>query len=176
MPNNAMVRHPPVARRVPSHTSVWTCLRSGCHRSRFGFTLIEILITVAILAILVAALAPVVSRQISHSRVNSAAQLIVSDLENALSLAARQRRPVRVTIDPAQRLVVIVDRGTGQTISQRAYGPNTEYKLETLSSSPASIDILPQGVTTSAATLAVGIGSYSRQVTLTRAGLVRLQP
>jgi Tfp pilus assembly protein FimT len=131
---------------------------------------------VAILGILIGALAPVVSRRISHSRVNSAAHVMVADLENALSLAGRQRRPVRITVDPAQRMVLIADRASGAMISRRAYGPVSDYKVETLSSAPASIDILPQGTATSAATLTVGIGGYSRQVTLTRAGLVRLQP
>jgi prepilin-type N-terminal cleavage/methylation domain-containing protein len=149
---------------------------SPSYRSRFGFTLIEMLIVLAVLAILAGALAPVVARRISHSRVNGAAQVLAGDLEMALSLAARQRRPVRVTVDAAQRSVLIADRASGQTISRHAYGPATEHKVETLSSSPASIDILPHGVATSAATLTVGIGGYSRRVTLTRAGHVRLQP
>ena len=149
---------------------------SPSYRSRFGFTLIETLIMLAVMAILAGALAPVVARRISHSRVNGAAQVLVGDLEMALSLAARQRRPVRVTVDATQRSVLIADRASGQTIARHAYGPASEYKVETLSSSPASIDILPHGVATSAATLTVGIGDYSRRVTLTRAGLVRLQP
>jgi prepilin-type N-terminal cleavage/methylation domain-containing protein len=157
-------------------TRLLNTVASPSHRPRPGVTLIEALIAIAILGILVGALAPVVSRRISHSRVNSAAQVLVSDLENAMSLAGRQRRPLRVTVDPAQRSVRIADRASGQTIARRAYGPVSEYKVETLSSSPASIDILPQGMATSAAAVTVGIGGYSRRVTLTRAGLVRLEP
>lgn len=153
-----------------------TTYASPSYRSRFGFTLIETLIVVVVLGILAGALAPVVARRISHSRVNEAAHVLAADLEMAVSLAGRQRRPVRVTVDAAQRSVFIADRATGQTIARHAYGPASEYKVETLSSSPASIDILPHGVTTSAATMTVGIGDYSRQVTLSRAGLVRLQP
>src|SRR5687768_2905285 len=146
------------------------------HRSRAGVTLVEALIAIVILGILVGALTPVVSRQISHSRVNNAVHILAADLESALSLAGRQRSPVRVTVDPAQRSVLIADRAAGTVITRRSYGPDSEFKVETLSSSPASVDMLPQGMATSAATLTVGIGSYSRQVTLTRAGLVRVQP
>lgn len=151
-------------------------LASPSHRSRAGVTLVEALIAIVILGILVGALAPVVSRQISHSRVNNAVQTLASDLENALSLAGRQRAPVRVTVDPALRSVLIADRSTGAVITQRTYGPASEFKLETLNASPASVDLLPQGRATSAATVTVGIGSYSRQLTMTRAGLVRVQP
>lgn len=147
---------------------------SPSHRSRAGFTLVEALIAIVILGILVGAVAPVVSRRISHSRVNDAAHLLAADLETALSLAGRQRSPVRITVDPAQRTVLITDRGTGNVITRRSYGPASEFKVETLTASPASVDLLPQGMATSAATLMVGIGSYSRQVTLSRAGLVRL--
>jgi prepilin-type N-terminal cleavage/methylation domain-containing protein len=145
-------------------------------RVRLGFTMIEMLVVLAIFAILAGALGPVVARQISHSRVNGAARVIAGNLETALSLAARQRRPVRVTVDPADPAILVADRASGQLIARHAYGPMSEYKVETLSSSPASIDILPHGVVTSAATLTVGIGGYSRRVTLTRAGHVRLQP
>lgn len=161
---------------VPCHIRMTTANASPSYRSRFGFTLIETLIVLAVLAILLGTLGPVVARRISHSRVNGAAHVLAGNLESALSLAARQRRPVRVTVDAAQRSVLIADRASGQTIARHSYGPASEYKVETLSSSPASIDILPHGVATSAATLTVGIGGYSRRVTLTRAGLVRLQP
>ena len=144
--------------------------------SRSGVTLIEALIAIAILGIVIGMLTPMVSRQITHSRVNSAAQAIVSDLETALSVAGRQRRPVRVTVDAAQRALVTVDRASGQTIARHAYGAGSDYKVGVLSLSPASFDILPHGVATAAATVTVGIGSYSRQVTVTRAGVVRLQP
>ena len=149
---------------------------SCSHRFRSGVTLIEAMIAIAILAILVGMVAPVVSRQTTHSRVNAAAQAIVSDLENAVSVAGRQRRPIRVTVDPAQHSIVTTDRASGQTITRHAYGAATDYKVEVLSLSPASLDILPHGATTSAATVTVGTGAYSRRVTVTRAGLVRLQP
>ena len=149
---------------------------SHFNRSRAAFTLVEALLAIVILGILVGALTPMVSRQISHSRVNNAAQTLASDVENALTIAGRQRSPVRLTVNAAQRTVLITDRATGNVITRRTYGAASEFKVETLTAMPASVDLLPQGMATSAATLRVGIGSYTRQVTLTRAGLVRLQP
>ena len=153
-----------------------TSFSSPSHRARAGVTMVEMLVVLAVLAILVGAATPLVSRHISHSRVNGAAQVLVGNLEQALSLAGRQRRPVRVTVNAAQRTLLIADRGTGQTLARHAFGPASEYKVETLSSAPASVDILPHGVPTASATLTVGIGGYSRRVTLTRGGQVRLQP
>ena len=149
---------------------------SPSKRARAGVTLIEIMVAVVVLAILAGAAAPLVSRHISHSRVNGAVHVVAGDLEQALSLAGRQRRPVRVTVNAAQRTLVIADRGTGQALTRHAFGPTSEYKVETLSSSPASVDILPHGVATASATLTVGIGGYTRSVTLTRGGQVRIQP
>jgi Tfp pilus assembly protein FimT len=151
-------------------------LTSPQHRARVGFTVVEMIVVVAFIVILAGIGAPLVSRHISHARVNGAAHVLVGGLEQALSLAGRQRRPVRVTVNAAQRTLVIADRGTGQSIARHAFGPASDYKVETLSSVPTSVDILPHGVVTAAATLTVGIGGYSRQVTLTRGGQVRLQP
>jgi Tfp pilus assembly protein FimT len=144
--------------------------------ARAGVTIVEMIAVLAFLAILLGVGGPLVSRHISHSRVNSASHVLASDLEQALSLAGRQRRPVRVTVNSTQRTVLIADRGTGQQLTRHAFGPASEYKVETLSSAPASVDILPHGVATSALTVTVGIGGYSRRVTLTRGGQVRLQP
>jgi Tfp pilus assembly protein FimT len=156
--------------------TMFTPFGSPSYRARVGVTLIEMLIVIGVLAILVGMLGPMVSRRISHARVNNAAHVLAGNLESALSLAGRQRRPVRITVDAAQRAVVIADRVSGQTIARHAFGPATEYKVETLSSSPVTIEILPHGVTTAPATLTVGIGGYSRRVSLSRGGQVRVEP
>jgi prepilin-type N-terminal cleavage/methylation domain-containing protein len=144
--------------------------------SRPGFSLIEMLVTVSMLAIMVGMAAPSVSTQITHARVNGAAQVVAGELENALSVAGRQRRPVRVVVDGTSREVRITDRASGQIISRRALGAIAEYKLASVSSSPSTVDILPHGIASASTVVTLTAGSYSRRVRMTRGGHVRVIP
>lgn len=143
---------------------------------RAGFSLIEMMVTVSMLGIMVGMVAPNVSKDISHSRVNSAARVVAGDLEQALSMAGRQRRPVRVAIDGAAKEIQLIDRVSGQLISRRAFGAVTEYKLYSVSGSPSTVDLLPHGVATASTIVTLSAGGYSRTVTMTRGGYVRVSP
>jgi prepilin-type N-terminal cleavage/methylation domain-containing protein len=143
---------------------------------RAGFSLIEMMVTVSMLGIMVGMVAPNVSKDISHNRVNRAAQVVAGDLEQALSTAGRQRRPVRVVFDGSAKEIRLIDRGTNQLISRRALGPLTEYKLYSVSGSPATVDLLPHGVATASTIVTLSAGGYSRTVTMSRGGYVRVSP
>lgn len=144
--------------------------------NRAGFSLIEMLVTVSMLAIMVGMAAPNVSRDITHGRVNGAAQIVAADLEQALSLAGRQRRPVRVTVDNALKEIVLTDRITGNLISRRQLGDVSEFKLYSVDGAPATVDLLPHGVATTGLVVTLTAGDYSRRVTMTRGGYVRVRP
>lgn len=141
---------------------------------RAGFSLIEMLVTVSMLAIMIGMAAPEVSKDISQSRVSRAAQVVAGDLEQALSLAGRQRRPVRVVVDGSAKEIQLIDRVSGQLISRRQLGDLSEYKLYSVSGSPATVDLLPQGVATAPTVVILSAGGYSRRVTMTRGGHVRV--
>jgi type IV fimbrial biogenesis protein FimT len=150
-------------------------LSRHCDRAlRAGFSLIEILVTVAMLAIMIGMAAPEVSKDISQSRVSRAAQVVAGDLEQALSLAGRQRRPVRVVVDGSSKEIQLVDRVSGQLISRRALGDVSEYKLYSVSGSPSTVDLLPHGVATSTTIVILSAAGYSKSVTMTRGGHVRV--
>ena len=143
---------------------------------RAGFSLIEMMVTVSMLGIMAGMVAPKVSKDISHSRVNSAARVVAGDLEQALSMAGRQRRPVRVVIDGSAKEIRLMDRVSGQLISRRAFGDISEYKLYSVVGSPSTVDLLPQGVATASTIVTLSAGGYSRTVTMTRGGHVRVSP
>ena len=145
-------------------------------RARRGFSLVEMMVTVSMLAIMVGMSAPHVSKDISHARVNSAARVVAGDLENALSLAGRQRRPVRVVVDGSAKEIRLVDRVTGTVMSRRALGDASDFKLYSVSSAPATVELLPHGVATATTIVTLSAGGYSRRVTMTRGGHVRVSP
>ncbi|MGQ0714180.1 MAG: GspH/FimT family pseudopilin [Gemmatimonadaceae bacterium] len=154
------------------HRHFQSAFRQGGNRS--GFSLIEMLVTVSMLAIMVGMAAPNVSKDITHSRVNGAAQVVAADLEQAMSLAGRQRRPVRVTIDGTLKEIVLTDRVSGQVISRRQLGDLSEFKLYSVSGSPSTVDLLPHGVATAGTVVTLTAGGYSRRVTMSRGGYVRV--
>src|SRR3954462_1548252 len=121
------------------------------HFGRLGFTIFEMLVVVAILGICATMIGPAMSRIVRHQRVNRAATVIASDLQTAFAVAARQREPVRIQADEASRSYQFVDRKTGAVLRIRTfYGDPSEYRLTSLNFNPATVDVFPNGVPSSA--------------------------
>jgi len=145
--------------------------------TRRGFTLIELILVVSILGILVAVVGPATSRIVRHNRVNKAAMVITADLQNAFAVAARQREPVRITADAATKSYQFVDRATGAVLRVRSfYGETSEYQLSTMNFIPATIDVYPSGVSSSPVNILIANGDYSRRITASTAGFIRVVP
>lgn len=142
-----------------------------------GFTLFELLIVVVILGIAATMMGPAMSRIVRHQRVNRASMIIVSDLQNAFAVAARQRMPVRVVADAPSRSYQFVDRATGTVLRIRAfYGDTSEYKLSVLQFTPTTFDVFPNGVSSAPVSISLANGDYTRTITASTAGFVRIVP
>ncbi len=129
-----------------------------------GFSLFELLIVVVILGIAATMVGPAMSRIVRHQRVNRAAKIIVSDMQNAFAVAARQREPVRIQADAASRSYQFV------------YGDTSEYRLSSLVFNPTTFDVFPNGISSSAVTIDLANGDYAKRITASTAGFVRLIP
>ena len=139
--------------------------------------MIELLVAVAILGILATITAPAISRITRHQRVNRAAMVITADLQNAFAVAARQREPVRIQADAASRSYQFIDRSTGAVLRIRTfYGDTSEYKLSTLVFTPSTIDVFPSGISSSFVTIDLANGDYTKQITASTAGFIRVKP
>jgi prepilin-type N-terminal cleavage/methylation domain-containing protein len=144
--------------------------------TRAGFTLVELMVVIVISAIASLMAFPQFTRQVNHSRVIQAASVISGDLEMASSMADRERKPVRVTIDPTLMTLTVTDRAAGTQLSKKTFGLNSEYHLTTLNGSTNQFDIFPNGTVSQAVTITFGLGGYNRQITMSRAAQVRLVP
>ncbi|PYO97372.1 MAG: hypothetical protein DMD60_07175 [Gemmatimonadetes bacterium] len=145
-----------------------------CSRAASGFTLLELLIVITFFGLVTAMTFPTVSRITTHSRVNQAALVVGQDLSQALSAAARQRKPIRIARGADQQSITTSDRASGMVLSTRALGPGDAYPLDSVTFSASPIDVFPNGFTSSALTVTLWAGGYSRRVTMSRAGWVRV--
>ena len=154
----------PVAERVPPRAR------------RAGFTLIEVLIVVAILGIVATLAFPAVERSVMVSKANRAAFVLGNDLQQAYTLAARQRKPVRFVINTAQLRTETQDRASSAVLVSRYYGPtNSPFGLTAMTTTAANVVIFPNGIGSSALTVTVSVGQNTRTVTMSRVGQVRIQ-
>ena len=130
------------------------------------------MLTVVILGLVVAITGPPVARQIRQYRVGQAANVVAGDLELAFSMAARQRKPMRVTRTGTS--YTIADRAGGTVRFRRALGQDSEYQVQSVAFSADPVDVFPSGVATSVDTVTLTSGAAVRRVVMSPAGQVRI--
>jgi len=143
------------------------------HRRR-GFTLVELLMSVTVMGTLAAMGMPKVNGTIRQRRVIAASNAIAADIESAFSVAARQRRPVRLFYTAASGEVRVADRASGVIYSRRPLRQTSEYKLDAAAMSPPVVELFPLGLASVGFTITLTNGSFQRQVVVTRAGFTRI--
>jgi type IV fimbrial biogenesis protein FimT len=74
--------------------------RPGPRRTRAGFTLLELMITLTVLAILATLGVPTMQGMLERNRLKSAAQAVMEDLQWMRSEAIRRNRTLSFVIDP----------------------------------------------------------------------------
>lgn len=137
--------------------------------------MVELIAVVAIIGVMALVAGPAMSKVVRHNRVNRATSIITSDLQNAFAVAARQREPVRVQGDATTRSYQFVDRKTSAVLRIRTfYGATSEYGLDTLKFTPATVDVFPNGVSSAPLTVYLSNGDYSKQISVSTAGFVRV--
>jgi len=127
-----------------------------------------------VVATILAALTPGVIRTMEHARVNRAANVVAAQFYVAQSLAGRQRKPVKLTVSPGAKTITITDAGSATRLAIRYFGSNSDFNLRSLTATPASVYILPNGMASSGDTVFVGDVSYRQKVYMSRAGQIRI--
>ena len=143
--------------------------------ARPGFTMIEILAVVIIFGVLATVAMPKVQGIMRRSKVNAAAAVVAGDLSHAYTLAARSRRPVRLTCGLDGGGYTIADRDTPDEIMvSRVVGSDKDMSVEGGTCSAASVDFFPNGLASSGFDITLVSGNTGRLITMSRAGKVRI--
>lgn len=143
--------------------------RGGCR----GLTLVEMLLAMAVLSAILLIAYPPVSSYIRASRVDRASRVVAIDLEYAVTLAARQRRPIRVEYEAPHGYRITSPRDSA-VLQHRFLGSESEYAVQSVSLVPTAVEIYPTGIASGALTVSLAIGDKSRAVTMSRAGHIRV--
>ncbi len=140
---------------------------------RAGYTLLEVLVVVVVMGLLAAYGFMRFGPALAHARVRDAANVLASDLQYAEMLAVKQQEPIVVTVDGTGFQYTIADRA-GVIYRTRSLGPTSDYHLDELSASPTAVELYPNGIASANTAVTLGIQGYRREVTLSRAGQVRV--
>jgi prepilin-type N-terminal cleavage/methylation domain-containing protein len=150
--------------------------RQSNNSRRSGFSMLEMLIVMIIISVLVGIAIPKMARIIRHERVNRAAQVLVQDLQNGFAMAGRQRAPVRLTFTTGTKTYVFSDRATGTVLQTRVMSNGADYSLTSMQTTATTVDILPNGIGSTAFEVTLSNGDYSRKIKASTAGFIRMNP
>jgi Tfp pilus assembly protein FimT len=138
--------------------------------------MMEMLIAIVLIGILVAIAAPKFYSIAMRYRVDEALNTVAADLRQAVSLAAREQKPVTIALETTTRYVV-KDRATSPADTvrlRRDMQLGSDAGVRSISFSPATVTVYANGIISSALTVTLTSDSYARQVTLSVAGQVRV--
>ena len=140
-----------------------------------GYTLVEMVLVIAIAGILMAVGVARLAPLLTHANVRAAANVVAGDLQYAQMLAVRYRKPIAVIVASSTKQYLIRDRDDATNVYRtRLLGPDTDFGLDELTSSPTSVELFPNGVARETMIMTLGINGFQRKVRLTRAGQIRI--
>jgi type IV fimbrial biogenesis protein FimT len=145
-------------------------------RLRRGFTVVELMITVAVLAVGASLAAPGAATMLANRKVQGAAQSILEGLHQARGEAMRRNTPVRFTL--AGTGWTMVSPGSGDTL--RSFASSDWSSLTITPTGGSAVTFLPTGLLQTGAQLSqVTVASpvddsRTRRINIFGGGLIRM--
>lgn len=155
-------------------------MRHSSSRHRSGFTIIELLVTLAVFGAVALISVRAVGDTLRRDRVAKVSAIVGTDIEQAFAIAARLREPVRMVVNRTDKRFTIQDRNVSPTIYKtRSFALSGEYGIDSLASNRDTVDIMPNGISTGDLNMSMiikttGGALYAKSVKVSRGGLVRV--
>lgn len=152
--------------------------RSSIARTRRGFTILELMLVVTMMAILAGLSLGKTSRILTGWRITRASQAISEELQQGFALVGRNRRPVILEFKPDSMTLYIKGR-TGTIYRRRFIGSTSAYKLSAsdVAFSRSTLEIYPPGLAADSLSIVIGSASTTgtaRRIRMLRGGLVQI--
>ena len=143
--------------------------------------MVELALVFTIIAIMTAMMIPKIGRTMQATRVHRTSAIVAADLEQAFTLAARFRKPMRISCDCANATYTVADRADGTVRLRRTLVGDSDLGnmtvvFETIPVDGVTVDIFPSGISTTRLQVRITSGASTRAVTLSTAGHVRIIP
>ena len=121
---------------------------------------------------------PKFGRVMNSTRVNRTAAIMASDMEQAFTLAARYRKPMRITCTCNNAIYTVADRTGGTVRLTRRLQDDALGNMTLAMETPVggTVDVFPSGVSSALLRFRITAGSSTKAVTLSTAGHVRIIP
>jgi len=149
-------------------------------RTRRGFTMIELLIVMSLMAVIVTLSMGRTTRMVTSWRVNRAAQAIANELQAAFALVGRNRKPLVLSVDKTKMQLRLVSRSGTDTFRLRALGISSAYKLKSAdltvypATTPTTLEIYPPGLASDSLSITINKDGVKRRIRMLRGGLVQI--
>jgi Tfp pilus assembly protein FimT len=136
--------------------------------------MVEMALTLCVIGIMTMMMVPKIGRVIQANQVRRSATIVAADLERAFTLAARYRKPMRLSCVCGSGTYTIADLAGGTVRLSRNLRADADLGVMTLTFSVTPVDIYPSGVATAAETVTITAGASTRTIVMTTAGQVRI--
>jgi type II secretory pathway pseudopilin PulG len=141
--------------------------------------MIEMVLTFTVIAIMTAMMVPRIGTAMRTNQVNRSISLVASDMEAAFTLAARQRKPVRINCTCVNGIYTVADRAGTVLLRRNVRGDNDLGVMTLTFTTPGNtlpVEIFPPGIGDRTLTVRITNGASTRAVLVTTAGQVRIVP
>lgn len=142
--------------------------------------MIELLIVFTVFGLVVMMSIRSVGDTLRRDKASKGASILGADIEQAFAIAARQRTPVMMAVDRANRTFSIIDRGTTTTVyRRRSFAKSGDYGVDSLYANRDTVVIMPNGIATNSMDLTLrfistGGSVYTKRVSVSVGGMVRV--
>jgi len=144
---------------------------------RLGFTFLEVVVVMSIIVSLTAVAMVQASRVITQNKVQRAAQMLQTDIQQAFAIAGRNRKPVILRWSSVLLELQVTNRAQTTVYRRSGVGAGAGFGLSEADVTvyPTTLTVFPNGLAADTMYIRLSRNGFTKVLRASRAGIVRLQ-